>query len=218
MSKLHRAPEGFVAYTKGAPEAMIPLCIRSWPISEHVQLPHFDPTAWLARADTLASQGLRVLAIARRTHCTLHENTSDTAAIECNLCLIGLIGLMDPPRAEAAAAVRKCKTARFAYNWALAEWGKQYDAWKLDDTQPKPTQMSLRRGLNAIKKEAFPWMLEVTKNAPQMAIIQLGAAFQNFFAGRAKYPTFKKKGKVGIVFLSATTNSAWTLHAFASPI
>ncbi len=55
--------------------------------------------------------------------------------------------------------------------------------------------MSLRRGLNAIKKEAFPWMLEVTKNAPQMAIIQLGAAFQNFFAGRAKYPTFKKKGK-----------------------
>ncbi len=38
-------------------------------------------------------------------------------------------------------------------------------------------------------------MLEVTKNAPQMAIIQLGAAFKNFFAGRAKYPQFKKKGK-----------------------
>lgn len=37
-------------------------------------------------------------------------------------------------------------------------------------------------------------MLEVTKNAPQMAIIQLGAAFQNFFAGRAKYPKFRKKG------------------------
>jgi transposase len=46
----------------------------------------------------------------------------------------------------------------------------------------------LRRQLNAIKREQFPWMLEVTKNAPQMAIIQLGAAFKNFFAGRTKYP------------------------------
>jgi putative transposase len=36
-------------------------------------------------------------------------------------------------------------------------------------------------------------MLEVTKNAPQMAIIQLGDAFQRFFKGQANYPTFKKK-------------------------
>ncbi len=37
-------------------------------------------------------------------------------------------------------------------------------------------------------------MLEVTKCAPQMAIIQLGEAFKNFFAGRARYPQFRKKG------------------------
>ena len=37
-------------------------------------------------------------------------------------------------------------------------------------------------------------MLEVTKNAPQMAIIQLGEAFKNFWAGRAKFPKFRKKG------------------------
>jgi putative transposase len=53
----------------------------------------------------------------------------------------------------------------------------------------------LRRQLNGIKGEQFPWMLEVTKNAPQMAIIQLGAAFKNFFAGRAQYPKFRKKGR-----------------------
>jgi len=52
----------------------------------------------------------------------------------------------------------------------------------------------LRRQLNAVKREQFPWMMEVTKNAPQMAIIQLGEAFKNFFAGRAKYPKFRKKG------------------------
>lgn len=84
--------------------------------------------------------------------------------------------------------------ARFAYNWALAEWGKQYAAWKEDNTQPKPNEMALRRQLNAIKREQFPWMLRVTKCAPQMAIKQLGAAFKNFFAGRARYPQFHRKG------------------------
>jgi putative transposase len=54
--------------------------------------------------------------------------------------------------------------------------------------------MALRRQLNSIKREQYPWMLEVTKNAPQMAIMQLGDAFKNFFVGRAKYPTFRKKG------------------------
>ena len=54
--------------------------------------------------------------------------------------------------------------------------------------------MALRRQLNGIKGNQFPWMREVTKSAPQMAIIQLGQAFQNFFAGRARYPRFRKKG------------------------
>uniref|UniRef100_UPI001C21470D RNA-guided endonuclease InsQ/TnpB family protein n=1 Tax=Hydrogenophilus thiooxidans TaxID=2820326 RepID=UPI001C21470D len=83
---------------------------------------------------------------------------------------------------------------RFAYNWALAEWQRQYAAWKADPTLPKPSERALRRQLNAIKRKQFPWMLEVTKCAPQMAIIQLGEAFENFFAGRARYPRFRKKG------------------------
>jgi putative transposase len=57
-----------------------------------------------------------------------------------------------------------------------------------------PSQLALRRQLNAIKRDQFPWMLEVTKCAPQMAIIQLGDAFQSFFAGRARHPKFRKKG------------------------
>lgn len=101
---------------------------------------------------------------------------------------------LDPNNAQATYLARAAGTARFAYNWALAEWKRQYEAWKTDNTLPKPSQMSLRRQLNAIKREQFPWMLEVTKNAPQMAIIQLGQAFQNFFAGRARYPQFRRKG------------------------
>lgn len=85
--------------------------------------------------------------------------------------------------------------ARFAYNWALARWNEQYQAYKEDNTQPKPSQGTLRKELNAVKRELFPWMLEVTKNAPQMAIIQLGEAFKNFFAKCSQYPQFKKKTK-----------------------
>lgn len=101
---------------------------------------------------------------------------------------------LDPNNAQATYFARACGVARFAYNWALAEWQRQYEAWKQDNSLPKPTEAALRRQLNAIKREQFPWMLEVTKCAPQMAIIQLGQAFQNFFAGRARYPQFRKKG------------------------
>ncbi len=102
---------------------------------------------------------------------------------------------LNPNDVQATYLARAAGTARFAYNWALAEWKRQYEACKGDNNLPKPSQAALRRQLNAIKREQFPWMLDVTKNAPQMAIIHLGQAFQNFFAGRARYPQFRKKGR-----------------------
>ncbi len=95
---------------------------------------------------------------------------------------------LDPNNVQATYLARAAGTARFAYNWALAEWTSEYQAGG------QPSEAALRRKLNRIKREQFPWMLEVSKNAPQMAIIQLGQAFKNFFARRARYPTFRKKG------------------------
>ena len=102
---------------------------------------------------------------------------------------------LDPNNVQATYFARAAGTARFAYNWALSEWRKQYEACETDSTLPKPSEAALRRRLNSIKREQFPWMLEVTKNAPQMAIMQLGRAFENFFAGRARYPRFRRKGQ-----------------------
>ncbi|MCL5116464.1 MAG: transposase [Firmicutes bacterium] len=102
---------------------------------------------------------------------------------------------LDPNDVQETYFRKAAGTARFAYNWALNQWQQQYDAWKADSSLPKPSDAALRRQLNAIKREQFPWMLEITKNAPQMAIIHLGQAFKNFFAGTAEYPTFKKKGR-----------------------
>lgn len=90
---------------------------------------------------------------------------------------------------QATYFAKACGVARKAYNWALNEWQNQYQMGG------KPSEAALRRQLNSIKRKEFPWMLEVTKNASQMAIMQLGDAFKNFFANRAKYPTFRKKGR-----------------------
>ena len=102
---------------------------------------------------------------------------------------------LNPTNAQETYLARAAGTARFAYNWALSEWRKQYEACKTDPTLSKPCEAALRRLLNSIKHEQFPWMMAVTKNAPQMAIMQLGRAFENFFAGRAHYPRFRRKGQ-----------------------
>ena len=102
---------------------------------------------------------------------------------------------LDPNKVQATYLARAAGTARFAYNWALAEWQRQYQTSLADPALPKPNWMALSRQLNAIKRTEFPWMLEVTKNAPQLAIMQLGRAFENFFAHRARFPTFRRKGR-----------------------
>lgn len=99
------------------------------------------------------------------------------------------------PNATQTAIFRRCVGAsRFAYNWALAEWQRQYQAGE------KPNEAALRRQFNAIKPIEFPWILDLPKTVPQQAIKNVGAAFQHFFR-RAKagekpgYPRFKKRGQ-----------------------
>ena len=96
---------------------------------------------------------------------------------------------LDPTVAQRVYFARAAGTARFAYNWALAEWQRQYKAGE------KPSEAALRRQLNACKGAAFPWMQDVTKCAPQQAIKNLGAAFKRFFKGLGKYPKRHKKGR-----------------------
>lgn len=94
-----------------------------------------------------------------------------------------------PNNTQSTYFSKACGVARFAYNWALAEWKRMYEAGE------KVTESILRKQLNAIKRDQFPWMLEVTKCAPQLAIKNdLNSAFRNFFAKRAGFPKFHKKG------------------------
>lgn len=119
----------------------------------------------------------------------------------------GHVIALKPNNAQITQLKKACGVARFAYNWALCEWKRQYEQDKkyrdtyqklglpIDEIKlNKPSQGKLRKQLNAIKRQAYPFMLEVTKCAPQLAIMQLGNAFERFFKGKSCYPKFRKKG------------------------
>jgi len=107
MTTFHRDGAVFTAFTKGAPESVLPRCTAHW---SPAGLQPLDTDAVLAEAERLAARGLRVMAFASRAWPQLPP-APDVEAIESELALIGLIGLIDPPREEAAAAVRDCLSA-----------------------------------------------------------------------------------------------------------
>ena len=115
---------------------------------------------------------------------------------------------LKPNNKQATYFKKACGVARFAYNWALAEWQRQYQEDKayresceqsnltIDGSQLNlPSHGKINKLFNAIKREQFPFVMEVTKCAPQIAIQQLGDAYKRFFKGESKYPQFRKKGK-----------------------
>src|SRR5690606_3896856 len=65
---------------------------------------------WLAEAKRLAAQGLRVLALAQREVADT-EVVLEQSELNNGLMLVGLIGLIDPPRAETIAAIQQCRQA-----------------------------------------------------------------------------------------------------------
>lgn len=105
MTTLHRQQSGFVAYTKGAPESVLPLCIHQLTANGAAAL---STEAILMQSELMAAEGLRVLAVAQREWPAL---PADTQAIETDLVFIGLVCLMDPPRHGVHEAVSMCKSA-----------------------------------------------------------------------------------------------------------
>ena len=64
---------------------------------------------------------------------------------------------LNPTPERAQWLLQACGVARFAFNWGLAEWKRQYEAGE------KPSAYKLKKQLNAIKRQEFPWMYDVTK-------------------------------------------------------
>jgi putative transposase len=99
---------------------------------------------------------------------------------------------LNPTPEQANYFARAAGTARFVWNWALAEWNRQYEAGE------KPTALKLKKQFNEIRREQFPWTWEVTKNASDQPFLDLRKAFADFFGGLKNgktkgRPTFKSK-------------------------
>ncbi|MBO6757841.1 MAG: cation-transporting P-type ATPase [Roseibium sp.] len=110
MAVLHEDPgsDAPLVSVKGAPERILAMC--SHQVAADGEPEPLDDLQWHRRADNLANRGQRVLALAERR---MPAGTQELAPadVQENLTLVGLVGLMDPPRPEAVEAVARCRSA-----------------------------------------------------------------------------------------------------------
>ncbi len=104
MTTLHQTENGVVAYAKGAPEVILASCDTVMTVQGPIPLDEREREQILSQAQSMAGEALRVLAIASKPQATL-----ETA--ETGMTFLGLAGMIDPPRAEAKAAIEVCSDA-----------------------------------------------------------------------------------------------------------
>jgi Ca2+-transporting ATPase len=104
MTTLHAGPDGVMAYAKGAPEILLASCTQQLTAEGMTELDSASREAILDMARQMASEALRVLAVAFKTDASL-ENA------ENGMTFLGLAGMIDPPRPEAKAAIQICEQA-----------------------------------------------------------------------------------------------------------
>jgi magnesium-transporting ATPase (P-type) len=106
---LHRgAAGGCVAYVKGAPERLLARCAHQRGASGGEE--PVDRGSWERVFTELAADGHRVLAVARKTMPADAEELTH-ASLRDGLVMLGVVAMIDPPRAEAAASIAKCRRA-----------------------------------------------------------------------------------------------------------
>lgn len=106
MATLHTAEDGtHIAYLKGAPERVLAMCQAQLGSNGDEPL---DQCYWEKQLEINAARGLRILAIATRI-----SNSGSLPNIESSqdFVMLGIVGMLDPPRPEAITAVNHCRSA-----------------------------------------------------------------------------------------------------------
>ncbi len=120
MATLHHSHTGNACiYLKGAPERVLDMCAYQRAGDSNQPL---DRDYWLTRIDKMAQQGQRVLAIAARP-VSFEQIKLNFCEVENNLIMLGMFGLIDPPRKEAIAAVETCDRANIRVKMITGDHG-----------------------------------------------------------------------------------------------
>ncbi len=106
----HEHGDGAVVITKGAPDVLLGRCTRARSGTEVVALDDALRTRMLADVDTLSDAALRTLAVAYRP-LDPGEDAAAGESLERDLIFVGTVGILDPPREEAAVAIREAHRA-----------------------------------------------------------------------------------------------------------
>ncbi len=104
MITLHETPDGVTAYAKGAPEVIVQSCDFELTAEGKKPMDEARRAEVLEVAREMAAEALRVLAVAAKTDASVEAADKD-------MTLLGLVGMIDPPRREARAAVHECEQA-----------------------------------------------------------------------------------------------------------
>ena len=110
MSTVHETENGFIQYTKGAPDVVIGLCTHYLKDGNHVPMTEEYRNQIIAANKAMADKALRVLACAERSWSEKPE-AYEAETLETNLCFTGLCGMIDPVRPEVKDAIVQCRSA-----------------------------------------------------------------------------------------------------------
>ena len=110
MSTVHRTQDGFVQYTKGGPDVVLPRC--TYILEDGAVVPLTEEKRKEIEEDNrrMAGKALRVLAAAERIWKDKPES-NDPSFLEKDLVFLGLCGMIDPVRPEVKAAIEECRSA-----------------------------------------------------------------------------------------------------------
>ena len=112
MSTIHYddSEDGYVQFTKGAPDVVLSCCTQIWQEGRAVPLTDEKRESILKENKAMADQALRVLAAAMRSYGDKPES-NDPAELERDMIWLGMCGMIDPIRPEVKDAIEKCRTA-----------------------------------------------------------------------------------------------------------
>ncbi len=111
MSTVHKAQDGsLIQFTKGAPDELLKRCTKALVSGSEVELTDEIRANILAANKDMADRALRVLAAAKKV-ISAEPVTYDSETVECDLCFVGLVGMIDPVRPEVKPAIDECRSA-----------------------------------------------------------------------------------------------------------